>query len=1285
MPDEQNIDPIEAWRKSRSGAWAGRGFHYQHLFSTLILIRQWAGLAPSGALVPEGLEDCVVEVKKQELWLQIKSRKEGSFSEAEVQKVLAGVSEKADSVEQIVNRKTVVILEQQCLNLKSIGIDRLFENTEEQVFVCTSPRDKIVAILTEQLNTAEIIAEGVLSDLYELVASASEENASLSFDDRRRIPTSEIERRIFERLEAEDPSAIDRALASGTLAPVDFSKPISEPAFYQGVKVTPGHVAAGLVLNRPIDRKNVTQFLKQRRHVLISGPSGAGKSALMWSSVESLIGDIRWYQITSKAVVADANAIISFFRARRPAENSPIGIAFDEIGSANADLWDVLVRELRDMPSVYFLGTVRKEDASLISNHADIEFVEVSLNEKLAESVWLKLHAEGQTDWVHWREPFEQSDGLMLEYVHIITQGKRLSLMIDDQIRMRQQEGRCDELAILRVTSVLCASGGDVQASKLISSLGINTDSASQALTRLVDEHLVRETRPGVLGGLHMLRSKALVKACHDQVVFLPADSLWQGLLAVTDDTLPRVVQSILAEVAGENEVSVLNKLSNILNNAQDVEVWSSILTGLGLATLERNVVSFMGILEQYGVQRAKWSLASMFCDSQIDIPDFNEFDQWQSLRDAILAFRALPKKDLRKICLEQRSKELSIPTCKSLHQLNKLLSSIAPICGGDPIGINISPEFEGKGQLDINDVSDFLSSAHFISPSMAKQLVDGLGGEEILFDWFVSQTPWVSSPKIDANGAHGRTVRSDMFYVSEKEQTDPHTSVCDICETLISISPDSEAAASDAVTPLGQPITVGEYQPWSKNMPRKNIPSKTRISWNVAFRQILLARSASDSLTNYTHTMADLVKRTEKVFRSYSEKWIKRKRIANADVIAQEVNDIIQSVNEISFATPEKPSHEMTKPADNAGHDDSLGALLSGILGNLMGRMGKISGDGNPKATATFAGSLAGQANEHEKSLIWRTSLSPPQKELKALAERLMHVSYLLHEFAHDNSDVSIHRIIKSTKKSTPGKAVSTAARRCQLFAKQRFDKKLYSLEKSLSERGWSCKCWSRPVDEADSVHWPSVEVAIAVDIKDFETDAEYMEAAFALADHHFENNWRYRIVPVINGFVVAPLAMLPSSYLPLPDHDFTKDWKEYIKDYLISSQVVEYFDKALDACGQVSAVIACRDLDLLHPVEDKVLSDAIETFNQNRELLLNASEKNSDEYTLWACDFIDQYWDKVVDEFEAAKLGEKVEHPICEIPHQALSGQPNEHVLEIAGARILMIQAECYRLAQI
>ncbi len=188
MSAEQKIDAIEAWKKSRAGAWAARGFHYQHLFSTLILIRQWAGLAPAGNLVPEGLEDCVVEFPDQDLWLQIKSRKEGTFSTTKVQQILESVEAKANTISGKTIRKAFVVLEQPCQGLKNIGIDSLFEDLKEQVLVCLAPRDESIAILTAQLDTAEIIAEGIVSDLYELVASASEENAYLSLEDRRFQP-----------------------------------------------------------------------------------------------------------------------------------------------------------------------------------------------------------------------------------------------------------------------------------------------------------------------------------------------------------------------------------------------------------------------------------------------------------------------------------------------------------------------------------------------------------------------------------------------------------------------------------------------------------------------------------------------------------------------------------------------------------------------------------------------------------------------------------------------------------------------------------------------------------------------------------------------------------------------------------------------------------------------------------------------------------------------------------------------------------------------------------------
>ncbi len=778
-----------------------------------------------------------------------------------------------------------------------------------------------------------------------------------------------------------------------------------------------------------------------------------------------------------------------------------------------------------------------------------------------------------------------------------------------------------------------------------------------------------------------MLRSKALIQTSHDEVIYLSEDSFWQGLLAITEETLPGVIQSIFADASSEGEASALHKLADILNRNRNIDKWASILTGLGLATLERNVVSFMEILEKKEVQRAHWALASMFSDPQIEIPELKEFEQWENIRDAVLAFRNLPEQDLRSICLEKIIKK-TLPTCQSYCELNKLLSCLTPICGGECIDLNISTPSIENGMQSIQEIADFLSSAYLISPNMAKKFVEDLGGENALFDLFKSQTPWVTPPEIDFSGKHGRTIRSNMFFISELEQPDPHKNVCNICETLIAISPESDAAASDAVNPLEQTIAFGDYQPWSKNMPRGNIPTKTRVSWNVAFRQILLAKSATDNLTEYTRNMADLVKRTEKLLRSFSEKWIRGKRVPNVEVVTQEINSIIDSVNALAYAAPVKPSHEMTTPAKNKNDKDSLGALLTGVLGNLILRMNKVSGDGNPKATATFAGNLSDHARNQEQSPIWRTHLAPPLSELNALAGRLKSISYLLHEFAYDNSHSAIQKIIKSTKTSSFGKAVSTTAKRCLMRADQRFRKKLKSMEKILKNKGWNARCWSRPIEKVDSVYWPPREVAITVEIENFETDASYIDDVLSLGGQHFGNDWSFRVVPVINGQLVASLALMPSSqHLPLPDSNFTKDWKNNIDYPFLSSQLMEKFDKALGTCIQLSTIIICRDLEQLHIEEERVFFKAIEAFEQCRDFIFEANKESGSEYITWAYDYLCKSWNQIVEEFETIKAGQTVNEPLCISPHVSLSGLESDQSNEVASMRILLLQSECFR----
>ena len=1270
------LSELDAWRESRSGAWASRGFHYQHMVSALILVRQWAGLAPPGYLVPEGFEDCVVESSDRRIWIQIKSRNDIAFRDAEVREVLAAVDEKVTKFQNGKDIRSAVILEKPRTNSVETDISRLFDDEDRRIFVCRTPGDEIVSLLSTELETAKVIAEGLASDLYKLVADAAAENASLPFDKRRRISTTEIYRRIFERLEAEDSSAIDDALLTGALEPVDFTTPVDEPDFYMGVKVKAGHVAANLVLDRPNDVNKVLDALRQRRHVLVSGPSGAGKSALVWLVTNAIAGQLRWFQITGMATASNAEAIIRFVRARHPTEMSPIGLVFDEVGSANSDLWDVLVRELRGIPALYFLGSVRQEDVNLVANQSDTEFIPVILDENLAQTVWEKLSAGHHTSWTHWREPFEQSEGLMLEYVHLLTQGKRLAAVIGEQIRQREHENRNDELTIIRSAAVLCARGGEVAARRLFELLDLEPDSANRALRRLIDEHLVRESRPGVLGGLHILRSDALVRASHDETVYLTTDTFWTSLPATISETLPRVVQSVLADSGADNEPQLLQKLADMLGNSHDIDQWVAILTGLGLATLERHVASFKSMLEQHGVQRAQWSLASIFADPQLEIPVLAKSEQWMSLRNAIFAFREMPKHDLRAACLKQLPEGIKVPRSNSVSQTNKLLSCLVPICGGDPIRIALGTEFPADRDPDVRQIARLLSTARLIDPNLAENLVESLGGEQVLFDLFQDQIPWTTPPIIESASTHGRTVRSNWYQAAEQHQSDPHETVCEICETLIALSPNSDAAASDAVDPLGRTIGIGDFKPWAKNMPRANIPAKVRVAWNVAFRQIFLAKAAADSLTDYTRQMARLVRGTEKVFRTFSEKWIKGKRISNANALASEIIRIVDAVNALAYAAPEKPPPAMTEPV-SAGSNDTLGALLTGVLGNLIRRLSRLEA---VKATATFAGSLGGQAREHHHSDIWRTMSSPPLEELAKLSERLADVSCILHEMAHDIRPDAIQRIMKKTRKASPGTAVRAAARNCRGLADRRFNNRLRELENALLKRGWKARCLSRPTDECDGVYWPAKEVLILVEITDFEIQwARYVDETLSLGKRYLKDNWPYTTVPIMNQRVLSSLAFRPSSHMPLPDLDFASKWSDSIDKPIFSSTLMESFDEAIAACMHVSAVITCRGVKDLHPEEDRVLSIVLDTFKTNREIVANAADRTGTEHFALALDHLDRTWNRLVSEYEYVKANRAIEDPLCMSPHRTITGKESEHSQELVAIRLVVLQAEC------
>ncbi|MFS2318914.1 hypothetical protein RMQ97_13335 [Maricaulis sp. D1M11] len=1198
-------DLQDEWQKSRRGAWAARGFHYQHLVTVLLIVRQWLGQLPPSDTVPEGLDDCVLEHSDSVTWVQIKSRLEGAFRSNEADAILEKGNAKLRKLQLENGARSVVVFEQNVVGRNLGELEDLESRTNDPLYRCQAPEDEAIQLISGALGCLEMVSEAILYDLYQLVAETAASNASRNYADRIRISVTHIEARIQNRLLATDSTSIEKAILSGTLNVLDFNEAIDEPGFYYGVKTKPGHIAAGLAVGRSQDSEVTKRALLTDRRLLLSGPSGAGKSALLWLTVQGLSGRITWYEVSPEIDASSVTAIMSLIKARRPSETRPFGLAFDEVSHRNFDAWNALADAVLATPHTYIVGAVRQEDYALIRNRGDIPRFDVQLTEELAEAIWNRLHGSGATKWSHWREAFEISDGLTLEYTHILTAGDRLSAVIADQVNLREQEKRDTELAIVRTVSTATQYGGEVRVDRLFESLNISKENGARCLRRLLDEHLVREASPGVLGGLHALRSQALASSSHDEIVFRSDESLWAAVESLTPETISGVLRGVFQTVNSNQEAFHLTKAASVLSKSHDPVFWAGILTGLGLVTTDRAARRFIACLEDRGVQRAQWNLASLFVLSGGGASGLPGFEALDAINQAIADFRAHPIDDLRQRCLDKFSEGIEAPVCTTLNEANLLLSCMVPIAHGEPLTLTFVPSLNAKTEIPINDLSETLATAYAISSKLAQTIVDAFGGEPRVLSCFADQTPWVSIPEILEDGQHGLTIHANYFQLIEHVQAPLEKSIPAVCETLLALVPRAEAASCTVVRPDGSPYLVLGMDIWSKNMPRENLPSKAQVAWNRAFRQLVLSHAQTITLTEYASRFRNLVVRTEKVFRLFTERWVSGKLSPVADRVADEVNAIDHEVNNLAYYYVGLPNGLLNKPAEQDVDADLLGPLLTDILKNIPRRAMRIELNAATKAEATFAAELASRCREQRQSDIWRAHSDPPLDALRALEERLGDLSALLHDWHLTLNKEKVSEVQATTKRAALNRKLRSVAFVAKQRAQERLNDTVDELISRLLKVGYQARCITRPVDRANAPYWPAVELAIVISVGSFEGLATYVDACLPIAKEVVGDQWSFRLVPQVENRFFTSMAIAPTMDTVVPDTEFRSRWERHLDGPIADTPLADKLEAGLNACDQISAVLCALTFDRLHPDEDRAMGTLNDTYHDAQHAL--------------------------------------------------------------------------------
>jgi hypothetical protein len=197
----------------------------------------------------------------------------------------------------------------------------------------------------------------------------------------------------------------------------------------------------------------VIRGTEQARPVVLTGPSGVGKSAVLWTLPRALRG-VTWLRVERLDGDEDANLMMRLARSLGASVQHPVGFLVDGAGGRQLSRWDLLRARAAATAGVLLFATARNEDLVQLGSLAGTETVDVVLDEASAEAIFAGLQRRGATETPHWKEAFESSNGLTLEFAYLLTHGKRLQEVIGDQIDDRVRQNRSDELDLLGLVAV---------------------------------------------------------------------------------------------------------------------------------------------------------------------------------------------------------------------------------------------------------------------------------------------------------------------------------------------------------------------------------------------------------------------------------------------------------------------------------------------------------------------------------------------------------------------------------------------------------------------------------------------------------------------------------------------------------------------------------------------------------------------------------------------------------------------------------------------------------------
>lgn len=1237
-PDEDDGELlIAAWRGSRPGARAGRGFHFQDAVGAWLAARIAASEIDASSITPEGLDDIVLEGAAP-ADIQVKSRVAhlGGFPPRLASRHILDAWHRHASGHPEIGR-LVVVLERGVDG--EVGLSSLDEHLANSLADDSVLREALTILAAERSMRPEALGEmfkrtivlgatweslsgetashvGALVDLVPsaldlitrqlrvLVADASDANAAVEYGSRRTLTRTELIAEVTHIASHIDVDALELALRDGVCEVFDLSLAAgADDRFYEGTATQPFHVAAGLVVPRPEIVAEVLAGLSEQSAVVITGPSGVGKSAVMWTVPVATPG-VLWFRIRRLAT-DDVPDLIRLARAYNASETAPVGFLVDAVGAGDIRGWARLRAEAASVPGLLLLGSARREDLPTMGDLSGCATVTVTLNEAAAEVIFNGLLRRGSTAASHWKEAFERSNGLTLEFTHLLTQGQRLEDVIQEQVRRRIDEGRSDELDVLSLVAVADRWAATLPSADVAAACGATTFELRQAVTRLVEEHLLVE-RDGVMSGLHRLRSTAISLAIHAQ----PPPDLSMTIRRVLDLIPVHQLHRFIANAISEEPSASDSVIEAAASEPLQPERLMAYVHGLRLADFYDLARNWKDIADEHEVPASSQPVLFQFAAAGLTFPDF--FPGALRTAGSEMAAASGPNRagDLvRQVGYTTLAGVLA--TCLTSGNAARFLSTLA----------GVGPEFTSAARdllsggcvlvgalttSSVEEVADCLAAARACDPPLAMLLVDRIGGQAAILGRLRAENPWITELDVRLEDPNTPDAPEELIgycrllHVSDELQGDPRKQAISVGRLLLRCLPNIESVDVQALLPGGHELRIGDYTHGVSGLRRQYDHSSLSVAWNQArLRAAVTLLGETD--TERLAAARPLLDDAEHIAREAGTALVLG-RAGKVDLAAFKLS--ITALHERARSL--KPPLGTVAIGDSSiGEEtpvpmsDDTAGLLTDLTGNILSR---LSNRENYRALEVYIADTT--INRHLLGAMrepwYLLGVDGHLRSLDRLKGALADLHAVVHEMAIDGADLA--KIERSARSSVRDRALHQAAETCRREERRRRQGRRDALQRACRAASASVKVLSPPPSPlaATMASW-----AVTIELDSLTDWPDAFEALISALARDQPLGESYVLIPLRSGRPVPSLAVkLISSPLPATN---IEEWAPQLNEPHPSS-LADAFTEAQTALQALSGMLELPDDQRSHPLVEAAAAEAAADFARARAELLAA-----------------------------------------------------------------------------